>query len=176
MANFIRWSWMEWVELIFVELPLAVVAFGAVSNLFYISPLAALVWRSIAFSLNLCAWCILVWFVDGETSGRGGTARTRGASIARAQRGYFLVPLLLHLLLLGFWIAYRTQFADLAPLDFVTNADAFAVLRDIEALGMVAFIVIVLYWIFEARHTRLHIRITQQLQQKSSSDAQHPGH
>lgn len=154
-------------ELIVVEIPLGVVAWGAVANLFYISSLAALIWRIVAFAINFLAWIVLVYFVDPETS-HTSSARTRGDAYERAHNAYFVVPMLAHVLVVTLWIAFRSQFAGLSPLSFFVNIDAFGVFRSIELVGLFLFVAILGFWFYESRHSRLHVRISgfANLQQK----------
>lgn len=162
----ILWWWLTVAALVVVEVPLAIVAWGATSNAFYIAPVTALVWRIIAFLVNAVAWGIVVYFVDPETAGERGI-RSRGAALSRAQSLYFAVPALAHLFIITLWIAYQVQFAGLSPLSFSVNIDAFHVLRSVELLGIAAFAIILGYWFFDSRHARLHVRISQLVEQKA---------
>jgi len=159
--SLVHWNWLVWAELLAIELPLAIVAFLALADITYITSTAALVWRGVAFGVNLLAWFVLVYFVDPATSGRAGTARTRGTAPARVHNGYFIVPTLAHLVLLAHWIAFRSKFAGLSPLTFFVNVDAFAVFRSIELLGELAFALILVYWLVESRTTRTNVRVTE---------------
>lgn len=163
--NYLLWMWLTIAELVVVELPLAIVAWGATTNTFYISSAASLVWRIIAFLINAIAWAIIVYIADPLVGGER-SARTRGAALSRAQNLYFAVPALVHLFIITLWIAFRVQFAGLSPLSFFVNIDAFAVLRSIELISLLMFTVILGFWFFESRHSRLHVRITQITEQK----------
>lgn len=168
--NTVLWWWLTIAELVIVEIPLGVVAWGATTNAFYISSLASLWWRIIAFVINAIAWGIVVYFVDPETIGER-AIRSRGAAMARAQSFYFAIPALVHLLIVTLWIAFRVQFAGLTPLNFFVNIDAFQVLRSIELVSLVMFALILAFWFFDSRHTRLHVRITQLASQKQMNNA-----
>lgn len=173
--NTLLWWWLVMAELVVVEIPLGVVAWGAVANLFYISSLAALIWRIVAFLINFLAWIVLVYFVDPETA-HASTARSRGDAYERAHNAYFVVPMLVHVLVVTLWIAFRSQFAGLSPLSFFVNLDAFGVFRSVEIVGLFLFVAIMGFWFYESRHARLHVRISgfakTQQQQKSSSGIQ----
>lgn len=167
--NYSLWGWLVFAEMVLVEFPLAIVAWGAVTNLFYISPTTALVWRIVAFIIDLIAWLVLVYIGDPEAAYAGGTARTRGSAPERTQNAYFIVPLCVHLLIISLWIPHTIQFSGLTPLNFFTNIDAFGVLRTIETIGLLLFGSIVAFWFYESRHTRLYIRISQGKSARSAS-------
>ena len=165
--NVFLWGWLIVAEMAIVEAPLGIVAWGAVANLFYISSLTALIWRIIAFFINFIAWIVLVYFVDPETTRVPG-ARSRGDAYERTHTAYFLVPMLVHFVVITLWIAYRSQFAGLSPLSFTVNTDAFLVFRSIEEVGLLLFIGILSFWFSESRPTRLHVRISKLAPAKSN--------
>jgi len=153
------WSWLILAELILVELPLFIVDYGAVTDLFYVSSLVLLVWRIVAFVIDALAWGVLVYFSDAETSAAT-TVRNRGNAWMRSQVGYFIVPMLVHLLVIAHWIPFRIKFAGLSPLDFYTNLPAFEVQRSIQLVSEALFALVLAFWYFDGRHKRLHTRIT----------------
>lgn len=169
--NYSLSSWFVMAEFVVVELPLAVVSWAAVTNVFYISPGVALVWRILATFINLLAWLALVYLIDPETNDCAATARTRGSALSKAHTAYFVVPLLTNLLMVALWIPHRVQFSGFSPLNFTTNIDAFHVLRSIETVGLLLFVVILNFWFYEARILRLHVRITKSSKKSNSTSA-----
>lgn len=167
-------TFLHWVavgEMVLVELPLAVVAFGAVSNAFYISPLHSLVWRIIAFLLNLIAWLVVCFYFYPKMSASKAQL-TRGDALDKVHYAYFFIPIMAHLLMVALWISHRVQFAGLSPLNFFTNIDAFHVLRSIETIGLILFITIASFWFYDKRHRALRMLIVKPASHNSSSPPQ----
>lgn len=171
MENEYFWSWLIVAEMIIVELPLFLVDFAAVTDWFYVSSMVLLIWRIIALVIDAAIWGILIYRVDRETVSAIGTMRTRGGAWTRSQIGYFIVPALVHLLIIVHWIPFRLKFHGLSPLSFTVNVDAFHVARSIHIIGEVLFASLVAaFWYYEGKHMRLHYRITL-LQQKAPPQA-----
>ena len=155
------WTGLIWADMVLVQVPLFIVAYAAVADLFYVSSLALLWWRAIVFVLEALAWAVLCYYVDPQTRAGGDSARARASAVARSQMGYFLVPALVNALLVALLVPERLQFADLWPLSFLENAAPFHVMRSIQIISLVSFLLIVGFWYQESRHTRLHVRISQ---------------
>jgi len=166
--------WLAVAEFVLVEFPLAIVAFGAVSNAFYITPTTALIWRILAFLINLIAWTVISWFFYPKMHSSK-SARTRGDALEKVHTAYFVVPMLVHLLLVLLWIAHRVQFAGLSPLNFVTNIDAFHVLRSIETVALILFTTVLSFCFYDTRHRALHLMVvkTHTGQQAQQQQTQH---
>lgn len=152
--------WLTVAEFVLVELPLAAVAYGAVSNAFYITPTTSLIWRILAFAINLVAWVAICWIFYPKMS-LSKSARTRGDALEKVHTAYFVVPMLVHLLIVLLWIAHRVQFAGLSPLNFSTNIDAFHVLRSIETVSLVLFTLVLSFCFYDTRHRALHMMIVK---------------
>jgi len=156
--------------MILLQFPLFVAAFAAVTDLFYVSSLSLLWWRAFILLADLAAWIILCFFSDPETAVAGGSARSRAIAVTRSQMGYFLVPTLLNAVIIAMLIPQRIKFADLWPLTFVDNVAAFAVLRSIQTVSVLAFLLLVGFWYSESRHARLHIRISKLIESSNNNN------
>jgi len=166
------WSWLIIAEMVLVEFPLFVVDFSAVTDLFYVSTLVLLIWRIVALVIDGIAWGALVYFADRETNGPT-TMRTRGNSWMRSQIGFFIIPLLIHAVMIVALIIHRAKFGGLAPLSFTVNFPAFEVQRSVQLLGAALFAAVVVpYWYNDGKHRRVHQRISILLSKTAAPGSQ----
>ena len=152
------WAWLAFAELV-VEIGLGVaIAFMAVLDVYYLSPTIELILQAVLFGLNLLFWLILLF---SAPSSPAPSVKQRGNSVLRQYSIYFLLATAAHAVLLVGWIVHLVKFAGLTPLNFTTNLAAFHVRRALDLLGFLFASLLLLFSIYDMRHSHLRCQIAQ---------------
>lgn len=139
--------WAYWLSFI-LETALAIVAFLVVTTLFQPVPLTWAIVEFTVFLINVGVW-LTVSFCCTLATGRGSV-------LLRSNTVYFAITSVTHFVLSAGWIVYLSKFlAAVTPLTWTANAEAYGLFRDLFLIQLLAYFVLTVVSLFDARFARV---------------------